>query len=672
MPENNKSKILIVDDSEINREILKDLLDEEYEILEARNGLEAVEYLKNQDEKISLILLDYIMPEMDGLELLSMMNDRHWIEEVPVIMITSDNAADSIDKAYDLGVSDFVSRPYNASIIEHRIENTIALKKRQKQMQNLLIDQVKENEQSKDLLINILSHVVEFRNGESGRHVINIRLITELLLRKIKARYPQYHLTESRITTISLASSLHDIGKIAIPEEILNKPGRLTSEEFSEMEKHPEIGYKMLQALPNHKDDPLVKEAMNITRWHHERYDGKGYPDGLVKDEIPISAQVVAVADVYDALTSERVYKRAIPHTQSIRMILDGKCGVFNPILMEVLKESQDEIEAAMQQDITSLQPHDYTLQQAEDLIRKVEEEPSGSAYDYQKQKYDYFANHSQQLQFEYSFNPPILTLSKWVAEKLDLSEVVINPQKNETIQDQVEPKILALFTAKVEATTPANPDVDFTYCLSADTNPHWMRMIGRTIFDEKGNPENFLGIVSDIHEEKIRIDDLEKKASHDGLTGLVNQQSCKERAESLIRQDPSSNYCLIIIDLDHFKEANDEYGHHFGDEVLAYFSKRLKHSIRKDDIAGRIGGDEFMICLQYGSNIQGAVDRIFKQLKMQYKDYPIRLSMGIAQTETISRNYEELFNAADKALYQAKKQGRNCYVFAKDKKAKV
>ena len=338
-----KAKIMIVDDAEMNREILMVILGDEYEYVQAENGRQAIHILQ-QDMNINLILLDINMPEMNGFQVLDRMNTFHWINDIPVIMISSEEKKDVIERAYILGAEDYIRRPFDAFIVRRRVQNILNLYANQKRLMQMVADQIYEKEENNNLLIGILSHVVEFRNSESGEHILHIRTATELLLRRLVQKTDEYHLSESDIVMITTASALHDIGKISIPESILNKPGKLTKEEFEIMKTHTVIGAEMLEQLGIYQNEPLVKIAHQICRWHHERYDGKGYPDGLVGDEIPISAQVVSVADVYDALASERVYKKAVPHEKVLEMILHGECGQFNPILIECLQEISSRI----------------------------------------------------------------------------------------------------------------------------------------------------------------------------------------------------------------------------------------------------------------------------------------------------------------------------------------
>lgn len=344
-----KQQILIVDDSEINREILKEILKEDYRILEAANGEECLEQLERYGTGISLVLLDIVMPEMDGFEVLAAMNQNHWIEDIPVIMISSEDSDSYIRRAYEMGVSDYISRPFDAKIVYQRVLNMIKLYAKQRRLIHLVTRQIYEKERNNRMMIGILSQIVEFRNGESGLHVIHINLITQLLLEQLVKKTGKYQLSWEDRLLIATASALHDIGKIGIDEKILNKPGKLTKEEFEIMKTHTLIGAQMLDNLDMYRNEKLLKLAHEICRWHHERYDGKGYPDGLVGEEIPISAQVVSLADVYDALVSERVYKKAFSHEKALEMIQNGECGTFNPLLLQCMTEAQDKLKTMME-----------------------------------------------------------------------------------------------------------------------------------------------------------------------------------------------------------------------------------------------------------------------------------------------------------------------------------
>lgn len=332
-------KVLIVDDSEMNRDLLADMLEDEYTVSQAESGEEALSILEKKHDEYSCVLLDLNMGKVSGYDVLIHMEEKDWLSDLPVIIISAEESMDRIKKAYSLGAIDFISRPFDMEIVQRRVGTTIAVYSNQRRLSQKVADQLYENERSNTMLLSMLGHIVEFRNKESGAHIESVGVLTQIFLEHLVQKTEQYALSDSDIKTIARASVLHDAGKISVPYTILNKPGRLTPEEFDIMKKHTLAGSEMIEACTQFKDEPIVKTSYAICRWHHERYDGKGYPDGLKGEDIPIAAQVVALADVYDALTSERCYKKAFTHEEAVRMILNGECGCFNPLLIDILRD---------------------------------------------------------------------------------------------------------------------------------------------------------------------------------------------------------------------------------------------------------------------------------------------------------------------------------------------
>ncbi len=347
--EAERETVLIVDDSEMNRAILTEMLQEDFDILEAESGEAGVQILQERRDSISLVLLDIVMPGMDGFEVLGYMNRAGMMDTLPVIMISSEDSQRVVRQAYDMGASDYISRPFDAQIVYRRVMNTIMLYAKQRRLLSMVTNQIYEKEKNNRIMISILSQVMGFRNSESAAHILHINIITSMLLERLTQKTDRYQLDWTKCLLITTASALHDIGKIGVPDSILNKPGRLTDEEYETMKMHTVIGAEMLEKLDIYRDEELVRIAYEICRGHHERYDGRGYPDGLKGDEIPISAQVVSLADVYDALTSVRVYKPAYSHEEAIRMIMEGECGVFNPLLLDCLLDIAERLKTDLQ-----------------------------------------------------------------------------------------------------------------------------------------------------------------------------------------------------------------------------------------------------------------------------------------------------------------------------------
>ena len=663
-----KQRILIADDSEMNRSILADMLGDEYEILEAENGLEAVSAIQKYRTEIDLVLLDIVMPEMDGFEVLTVMNRNNAIEDIPVIMISAETAPAHIERAYNLGVTDFITRPFNALVVHRRVVNTTLLYAKQKKLVGMVADQIYERERQSSLMIDILSHIVEFRNGESGQHVVHIRTLTELLLRRLVIKTDRYPLSPSDITLISTASALHDVGKISIPGEILNKPGRFTDEEFTIMKRHTVIGSDMMEAVPVQGSGPLVKVARDICRWHHERWDGRGYPDGLKGDGIPISAQIVALADVYDALTSPRVYKPAFPHEKAVEMILKGECGAFNPLLLEILTEVApqlpEELEdrsaertAQMEMRFLAQEMHHYEeLSASERTLQLLEHE---------RMKYSFFAAMSQEIQFEYTADPSMVTLNAWGANRLGLKETVMEPHGSDKVRDILSDGDMEGLAHALRNTTPAQPVIRYECKITLNGEERWCRIIARATWNAEEPPQytGAIGKAVDIHDSQMKLAALERMATHDPLTGLLNHVSAKKRIEERVEGRPDGQFALAIFDLDYFKNANNTFGHIFGDEVLKFLADKLRESIRGADIAARVGGDEFLLFLEYRGELDPIISRIYHTISdSAYEQFPISLSMGIARTEVVGTDYETMFHAADQALYRVKRSGRGRY----------
>ena len=528
-----KQKILIVDDSEINRALLAEILEEQYEITEAENGSEAISLLSKRRSDFSLLLLDIIMPDMDGFEVLAYINNYHWNDSLAVMMISADDSPANIKRAYELGAFDYVSRPFDPIIVQRRISNTMLLFARQQRLEKIITEQFQEQDKNNEMMISILSHIVEFRNGESGLHVLHVNTITKCLLEQLVRVTDEYSLSPVDISLISTASALHDIGKISISDSILNKPGRLTEEEFEEIKTHTVIGANMLSDLPiEQQETPLVKVASEICRWHHERYDGKGYPDGLKGEEIPIAAQVVSLADVYDALISERCYKKAYSYKKALNMILEGQCGAFNPTHLLCLQE----------------------------------------------------------------------------------------------ISENLEKELMAPDSKREKRNIPNLRDIkDYNNLLSYEKSTVQFHM-----------------------QQHLRLLYI------DSLTRVYNRHYYDEHF-----QDVNNIQAMVVIDVDNFKQINDNYGHDVGDIVLQNIAQTILSCVRKTDAVIRYGGDEFVIIFfSIPADIfKKKLERIRYSVSILIIDtHPeLRISVsvgGVYGKDTTKR----LFKVADNMMYQSKK----------------
>ncbi len=492
MDTKKKYKILIVDDSRFNRLVMTSMLAKDYFLEEACDGKQAMWILQDHAEEFSLILLDIVMPNMDGFEFLKALKECGWLSFIPVIMISSEYTPENIERAYSLGASELIQRPYDEQIIRHRIDNTIALSGKQRALSSALVNEIVEENENSTAMVSVLSHIVETRNGESGAHVRNIRYITEMLLNEITKRSDQYSFSAKVMLQIVNASALHDIGKMSVPEEILNKPGKLTDEEFQIIKGHAMAGANMVEPLLHNENvSPIIRMTYEICRWHHERYDGRGYPDGLKGDDIPIAVQAVSVADVYDALTSERCYKPAYTPEQAVQMIRDGQCGAFNPLLLDCLsvildrrKDSPD-FPADMSGDnvdskellVTDILTHSHEngLPFSDKIMQTVRRE---------RLRAKFFFNGSCPA-FYYTVSPPALHLNKAGREFYRVDKSTSIPKKELTSYEGYDHRMIELLRTKLAEATNERPFVKAELLLGLHGEPpQRYQCVMQTIWD--------------------------------------------------------------------------------------------------------------------------------------------------------------------------------------------
>ena len=546
-----RQTILIVDDAEMNRMMLSDMLGDQYDYVEAADGREALRILE-KNVSIDLILLDINMPEMNGFEVLEEMNRYHWIDEVPVIMITAEESVESMEHAYSLGVTDYIPRPFNVYIVRRRVENTLNLYVNQKRLMRLVSDQIAEKEENNTLMVSILSNVVEIRNHESGDHIRNIRCITELLLHQLVQKTKAYHLSEEDIALIKTASSLHDIGKITIPEEILNKPGKLTKEEFEIMKTHSAAGAQILEQMKYGQDKPLYRYALEICRWHHERWDGHGYPDGLMGEEIPISAQIVAIADVYDALTSERCYKKAYDHTTAINMILNGECGAFNPLLLECLTET-----AAQLRIVTGVNgdamPYRFELNRLSEEILAHADLPKNDRVQNllatMQERIDFFASTSGGIQFEYDAVSRLADVTNW-NEPPQYRHSVKNVTRVNDFRYLSQHDFKRLRDA-MDATTKENPEFAMSILFPVGNEYHWCDLRVRTLWSDI-RPDHYIAAVGQLLDPQMKeVQEFPSQGGPlDSASPVVLQNiRCLQSVFDIVRLIDPTTYEVLELD---------------------------------------------------------------------------------------------------------------------------
>ena len=547
-----KPQILLVDDSEMNRLILAEILQGDYRILEAKDGRECMDALQAEAGNLALVLLDINMPVMDGFEVLKAMNANHTIEDIPVIMISSDDSDAAIRRSYELGASDYVNRPFDARIVYRRVTNTIKLYAKQRRLVQMVSDQIRARENNTDMLVGVLSHIVEFRNGESGAHVRHIRIITELLLHRLLEISSQYPITAEQQDNIPLASALHDIGKIGIDEKILNKPGKLTPEEFEVVKTHSMLGAEMLHQLENFNEQPLLQTAYEITRWHHERWDGHGYPDGLMGEEIPISAQIVAIADVYDALTSERCYKKAYDHTTAINMILNGECGAFNPLLLECLTETAEQLHivAGVNGDVM---PYRFEQNRLSEEILAHADLPKNdrvqNLLDTMQERIDFFASTSGGIQFEYDAVSRLADVTNW-NEPPQYRHSVKNVTRVNDFRYLSQKDFKRLRDA-MDATTKETPEFSMSILFPVGNEYHWCDLRVRTLWSDL-RPDHYIAAVGQLLDPQMKEEkDFPSQVSPLDSDSPVILQSirCLQSVFDIVRLVDPTTYEVLALD---------------------------------------------------------------------------------------------------------------------------
>lgn len=732
-----KQKILIVDDSEINRAMLKEILGEGYEYLEAENGLRAIEILRRRTD-IALVLLDLIMPEMDGFDVLRVMQCYAWQEEIPVIVISAAEDTRSVERAYDMGVADYIRRPFERVMVLRRVKNALMLYAKQKRLTRLVTDQVYEKEHNGVLMISILSHVVEFRNSESGQHVLHIRTLTDLLLHQLVQKTDRYQLDESDISLISTASALHDIGKIMIPEEILNKPGRLTEEEYATIKTHTTEGARILKGLAIGQDEPLVKVAHAICRWHHERWDGGGYPDRLKGDEIPIAAQVAALADVYDALTSERCYKQSYSHEKAVDMILHR----------EAL-------------------PREDRAQRLLDLERErtafYAEQRGGIQFDYDilsgsvtvVNRYEDPVNRTQKLDFDKGMGLTFLSgkdrrklldaIAAATPEEPDAAFLVLIAVDQEyrlhrlvmhtmwsragvrhcvSVVGQItddHARLQELMLGDVNSDQPEAllerlkgifdivrlVDPESTKVLSLGKDGRLTEMPGtcHMVWNKSGRCENCISSKALARKESLnkiefkddqayfvmakyvevggrgcvlemvsklsdgrwldmggrrmlldRGSNFDRSAFVDSLTGAYSRQYF----ECFLAESEQVEG-VVMIDVDHFKEVNDRFGHLVGDKALQSVAQSILSNLRQTDVLVRYGGDEFLLLVPHIRPGEHVIQRVREAAaSARVEGYPeLELSASVGGVCGV-HPLTEAIRQADEKMYQNKAERKN------------
>ncbi|MGI5893279.1 MAG: diguanylate cyclase domain-containing protein [Candidatus Merdivicinus sp.] len=687
-------KILIVDDAEVNRAILQELFCYEFDTEEAENGQDAIRVIERDHAQIAAILLDVVMPVMDGFGVLHYLSKKNYLEKIPVFFITAETSSDVTMQGYENGVVDVITKPIvDPAIVRKRVKNAIELFQNRNNLASLVEQQVQTiKSQSEKLkytnvsIIDMLSSVIEFRSGESGQHVRRIRKTTRILLAAMSEKYPQYRMDEETIEMISNASAMHDVGKISIPDYILNKPGRLTAEEFEEMKKHPLYGCNLFEKIPFFQDESIFQYCYEICRHHHERWDGKGYPDRLKKDEIPIYSQVVAVADVYDALVSERVYKKAIPHDKALSMILNGEWGAFNPLLLEEFQKQEPLLYSLLYSDneITAHEREAH-IEWAAKVKRPAEQQVLSDRtlelLERERRRYSILSKMSGDILFDYDKKTDTLEYTEKYQEIFNGNIQIVHAADYFANTDQIDRQDFLRIKKAIRSLTPQNPIYRTEVQLRTKSGQkEWFEAYIQAAWDSE-NSQDFIGCIgklTSIHQLKAESLHWKQQAMHDYLTGLYNRQAFEGIVHKMLLTEPDTPFSLMFIDIDNFKQVNDTKGHLMGDQLLKQAAKTLSALLRSTDVVARIGGDEFAVLLSgLGDRkvLQKKADAICaafsKEMDPVYQS-GISSSIGITIYPDDGSDYRLLLQKADTALYYVKNRGKGVSAFYQESMGQI
>jgi putative two-component system response regulator len=672
---NRLPTVLIVDDELINRVILCELFKDSYNVLEAENGVEGLKLIRDRSLHIALVLLDIIMPIMDGFEVLKAMKEEGIIEHIPVIMITAEKGDETAVKGYEYGVSDFINKPFNADIVQHRSKIIIELNEHRNNLEDLLSKEMAVVEEQKvklektnDFVIDALSTIVEFRHNESGTHVKRVRGLTKVILQEVAKRNKSFGLTPERIELLSKASTMHDLGKVAIPDSVLDKPGRLTPEEFELMKRHTTLGAEILETIEYDKEDEFFAASYDIVRHHHERWDGRGYPDKLAGYDISIGAQAVSLADVYDALTNNRVYKPAFSHEEAVAMIVRGECGTFNPLIIECLLTVADNlhklVEDALQNTTTKVR---HNEKQEEDTlaVRTVK------VFEKERAKQQIISDLSGEIIFEYNYENDALTVSEKALKVLGIPSTIPNFKKQFSHNKLIAKNDIEKIFFILKALNQQNPDGHVEVKINTVENgQRWYDIKFSVLFSATSANTEIVGRLLDVDEIKTKYENLKEDADFDSLTGVYNRHRFIDMLDTSILVNKELTGYLLFIDIDNFKKINDNYGHLVGDEVLVQSSQDIRQKIRDKDIICRYGGDEFVIYIQNitRENLENVLKRLcFSTCNIQGKSNVVTKSIGVSAFPADGKTYQELLNKADIAMYQAKNRSKARFIFYSD-----
>ena len=665
-------------------------LGDAYNLLEAANASQMLLLLERDTNGIAAVLLDVTRPEtLDGEQILGERGTA-LLSRIPVIALTDNDEPRILDDYFELGAADVIPLDYDPYAMVRRIDTIVQLHLHRQNLEQMVRTQARQIRQSNEAMVDALSAIIEYRSVESGQHILRLRRFTRILLEQVARTCPEYALTEDVISIVSSAAALHDVGKIGISDAILIKPGPLTPEEREVMRTHTSIGCRILESMGGVADKEYLRYAHNICHYHHERWDGGGYPEGLAGENIPICAQVVGLADAYDALTTKRVYKDPVDRRKAAEMIMAGECGRFSPRLLECFRQCLPRMEAVSRDYADGLSPKSETFETAlpvpEAAVLPAGGDRTGTAGKAPEaageteipreleelrekiRRYEIILAQTENVLFDWDLVADTISFSDTWQSIFGYSpistEVCRHLETGAFFHPDDHPALMEGIRRIREG---SDYQMLEARVVSRESRYLWCRFRASVIRDEHGSLRRIVGVIINIDAEKRASQALQDRAERDALTSLLNKEAGRRLAEDYLKQNGRGRGCaLLIIDLDNFKTVNDRYGHLFGDSVLTRAAREIRKLFRTQDIVARIGGDEFLVLLQGTSGrepVENRCRRLLDVFRDCFQNIGISCSIGVALCPIHGSTYVELFQRADQALYRAKHLGRDTYV---------
>ena len=688
----DRRTILIIDDRAEERLALQELLRSSYEIVEAADGNEGLQIMEACCPQLAAVLLDLDMPGMDGFQLLRILWAKGWLRAIPLLLLADGDEETVLEQGAEWGAADVLTRPFRPKIVQRRVAHLVELYRHRHELESAIQEHAarlreqddRQNKTGKSLLETLIA-AIGFRNPNSSIHVRRMREITYILLSDVREHCPEYALTGEQVRLISDLSILHDIGKIGIPDDILNKRGPLTDEEYQCVQAHTVYGGELVERIDFQGGEAVRMYCYEICRHHHERWDGKGYPDGLKGDEIPIWVQAVAVADVYEALISQRVYKSAYGPQSAVDMILRGECGAFHPKILDALRRTAPKLtrelsgEPASPGELrTSFLQRERSSSRSVGLENFSIPEDAQLLFDLEQEKYRIIAQLSEDMIFTYNALTDAMEFSEKFCKVFQFPPYMTDYQKFLVPSRLFYPEEYKALQQKYTQLSWEHPEMEMDLRLPLPSGSRsWFHLVLHLLTDrtDRSRELGFVGKLTNINRIKKEATEWQKRANTDPLTQLCNRAGAHILFEELRQESRQTPMELTVafLDIDHFKELNDTLGHGAGDQILTAFGQRVRHLFRPDDIVSRFGGDEFLVVMKkmgkraFAETKLGQLCRQEVQIADMREPIQVSSSIGVAFFPRDGVEFDDLLRKADRALYASKRDGRGRVCFYED-----